>query len=386
MNKILRFVLAVTLFTTSIAIDAQDYSLKSGSIYKNDMEWVLGDVKQAFIHNKITKQSQVDNLIKGFKNLQVNGIRMPIFTPDSIPNKAMLDYFFNQAKAAGFPIFANPVLTSGGQCLANGDFKQKDHGGPVRYKSEKTQKLIDEIKAYAQVYPCKWICPFNEDGAMGKAWSKIQINTIFSSLHNQLNGAELIGPCPWGTKAGVDLLKNTDVMNYISIATSHNLGFEHGQWKNFINEADKKNLPVWDSEVNHNQKYPDKITRMEAAIENKVDGLVFYNSWQFINLTNGNIKNSFKDYPNLYLKPNSLNETVSKNDYAIYPNPALEGEQVWINHYSSIIESFEIYDITGKAIRGAIEKVTGNKITISGLSPGIYMIKVNNHISKLVVN
>ncbi|MCG8696514.1 MAG: T9SS type A sorting domain-containing protein, partial [Bacteroidales bacterium] len=94
----------------------------------------------------------------------------------------------------------------------------------------------------------------------------------------------------------------------------------------------------------------------------------------------------FKDYPNLYLKPNSLNETVSKNDYAIYPNPALEGEQVWINHYSSIIESFEIYDITGKAIRGAIEKVTGNKITISGLSPGIYMIKVNNHISKLVVN
>ncbi|WP_158275589.1 hypothetical protein [Marinilabilia rubra] len=35
------------------------------------------------------------------------------------------------------------------------------------------------------------------------------------------------------------------------------------------------------------QKYPDRLTRLEVALENKVDGLVIYNNWRGINLSNG---------------------------------------------------------------------------------------------------
>ena len=39
------------------------------SIYVNDMDYVLGDVKQAFIQNKVTTEAAADNLIAGFKKI-----------------------------------------------------------------------------------------------------------------------------------------------------------------------------------------------------------------------------------------------------------------------------------------------------------------------------
>jgi len=83
------------------------------SIYTNDMDYVLGDVKQAFIQDKISNPTQVQMLLEGFKAMQVNGIRVPIITDAEVPNEQALSYFCKQAVEAGFKIFANPAQSSG---------------------------------------------------------------------------------------------------------------------------------------------------------------------------------------------------------------------------------------------------------------------------------
>ena len=35
------------------------------------------------------------------------------------------------------------------------------------------------------------------------------------------------------------MLKNTNIKDYITVATAHNLGFNHNLWGDFIAEADK---------------------------------------------------------------------------------------------------------------------------------------------------
>lgn len=65
-------------------------------------------------------------------------------------------------------------------------------------------------------------------------WSIPQINTIYSQLTGKLNGANLIGSCDWGVQAGLLSLKQTKIKNYISIATTHNLGWQHSLWPDYI--------------------------------------------------------------------------------------------------------------------------------------------------------
>ena len=282
------------------------------SAYVNDMDYVLGDVKQAFITNAITTEAKADNLLLGFKNMGVNGIRIPLFGRDVNgvdlnPNKPMFDYFYTQAVAQGFLIFANPAQGGGGARVANnmlnGDVPT------VKNVPAATDELIARVLEFSAEYSnCKWINPFNEDGrATSSTWSVSQINSIYAALYNSVNGAELIGPCTWGIPAGIDMLQNTDISDYITVATTHNLGFNHNFWSDFIALADAENLPVWDSEVNHNDKFPDdpvkKGTRLERAIENKVDGLVLYNSWNTIDLTTGAINATGKKAMALYLLP-----------------------------------------------------------------------------------
>ncbi len=290
MKRSISVILALVFFITTYA---------QSTIYTNDMDFVLGDVKQAFIQNKITTQEQAQNLIKGLKNLGVNGIRVPIFAQGLDPNKPMFDYFFNLAVAEGFPVFANPAQSSGGQRIAcgilNGDLS------PVKDDSEKTNVLINRIKAFAAEYPCKWINPFNEDGAPDGAWSASQMDLIFSSLKGNVNGAELIGPCVWGIPASINVFKNTTVANDITIATTHNLGFNHEDWAEFMALAKAKDMPVWDSEVNHTDKY-NTGTRLEVALASGVDGLVMYNIWNTVDLSNGAISNGGKELMSLYLK------------------------------------------------------------------------------------
>ena len=78
--------------------------------------------------------------------------------------------------------------------------------------------------------------------------------------------------------------------NYVSVATTHNLGFEHEKWDAFIQLARARRLPVWDSEVNHNRKLKGRATRLEAALIVGVDGLVLYHAWKdCVNLNTGKL-------------------------------------------------------------------------------------------------
>ena len=269
------------------------------TIYTNDMDYVLGDVKQAFITDAITTEAQADYLLMGFKNMGVNGIRIPIYADGVNPNETMYNYFYNKAVAEGFLIFANPAQSSGGKRIANGILNGDLTS--VLDDDDATNALINRIKAFAKEYPCTWINPFNEDGRPDVSWSTEQMNTIYSSLYNNLNGAELIGPCVWGIPASIDVFNNTDISEYISIATTHNLGFDHSSWPTFIAAAEAKGLPVWDSEVNHNDAYGTG-TRLEKALEYEVDGIVLYNSWAYISLTSGLISDAGKEVMSLYLK------------------------------------------------------------------------------------
>lgn len=270
-----------------------------GSIYTNDMDYVLGDVKQAFIQNKISTEAQCNNLLVGFQKMGVNGIRVPIFATGLDPNKPMFDYFYQQAVAQGFLVFANPAQSSGGHRIACGVLGGDRY--PVKDDPVATQTLINRIQDFAAEYPCKWINAFNEDGQAGAVWSADQMNTIYSTLHTNLNGAEQVGPGVWGIPASIQVLNNTDMRDYIAVATTHNLGFHHSSWSTFIALADAANLPVWDSEVNHYDKYGTG-TRLEAAIANEVDGLVLYDSWKGISLTDGSVSSANQTQMALYLK------------------------------------------------------------------------------------
>ena len=283
------------------------------TIYTNDMTYVLGDTKQAFITNAVTTTEKADNLLKGFKAMKVNGIRIPLFGRDVNgvdlnPNKPMFDYFYTQALAQGFDIFANPAQGGGGKRVANnmlnGNGSAEGPDVSVKDVQAATDELIARVFEFSAEYPdCKWLNPFNEDGrATNSTWSISQINEIYQRLYNNVNGAELVGPCTWGLPAGIDMLDNTNIANYITVATTHNFGFNHSQWPTFIAKAAAKNLPVWDSEVNHNDAKGNG-TRLESAIANKVNGLVLYDSWKAISTSTGSISSSAEEWMSLYLKP-----------------------------------------------------------------------------------
>ncbi len=353
------------------------YGLNSsalGSIYTNDMDYVLGDVKQAFIQDKISTEEQVDNLLTGFKAMAVNGIRIPIFAEGLEPNKAMFDYFYSQAVAQGFLIFANPAQSSGGQRIANGILDGTIMS--VKDDTTATNKLINRVKNFAQEYKCTWINPFNEDGAPDAAWSTNQMNTIYSSLFNNLNGAVLIGPCVWGIPASIKVLNNTNISNYITVASTHNLGFNHSSWSTFISAAEEKNLPVWDSEVNHYDKYGTG-TRLEAALENKVDGLVLYNSWNTISLTDGSINDNAEEWMSLYLKSIATGiQSVSNeinNSIRLYPNPVNTALTITNGEGAKL----EIYNNLGKLVFQNNSLFNVQLVDMSSFTNGIYLLKIN---------
>jgi len=82
---------------------------------------------------------------------------------------------------------------------------------------------------------------------------------------------------------------------------THNLGFNHSDWPEFIALAEDNNLPVWDTEVNDNDKFGTG-TRLDAALDADIDGLVLYNSWTMISLTNGSINAAGQNMMSKYLK------------------------------------------------------------------------------------
>lgn len=260
--------------------------------YRGNLVWVLADVKQAQIKNKLTSESQIDNLLDGFEKMGVNGIRITIFADNVNPNTAMFDYLYTEAVKRNLKVFANPALWEGARRIANGVLYDENGGtGPsVLGKTWAKNALVDRIKRFSNQYPCDWISPFNEDGAPGKYWYANQMDNIYSELYGNVNGAELIGPCTWGVPAGTDILNQTNIKQYISIATTHNLGFDHNAWDGFIQASG--NLPTWDSETNLNKKYDNKAIRIDAAIDAGVNGLVLYDSWKGVDLSNGELNST----------------------------------------------------------------------------------------------
>lgn len=353
------------------------------TIYTNDMAYVIGDVKQAFIKNKITEPSQVQALLEGFKTMQVNGIRIPIFAKDTEPNEQALVYFYTQAYKAGFDLFANPVHWSGGQRVANGVFEdfEENFGGPVKNDPKKTQALIDRILEIDNLYPnLKWVNPFNEDGSPGGAWSAAQMTEIYKTLSEELENAELIGACPWGIPAGIKIIKNTDVEKYVTVSTTHNLGFNHSSWEEFIQLSHDAGLPAWDSEVNHNVRTdldPTGTTRLEAAIQYGVDGMVFYDSWKVIDLTTGEVNSTGQVWMSHYLKPASLDNNIeNKTDlFDVYSGKS--------SFQIRLIEPFiqnaiQVVDMSGKLIRQMTVNNTQD-IEIDNVKAGIYVVLLSTN-------
>ncbi|MCX6309181.1 MAG: T9SS type A sorting domain-containing protein [Bacteroidia bacterium] len=372
-----QLLLIVTLIATIFANPLQ--AQNPVSIYTNNMQYVLGDAKQAFIKNMITTTAKAENLIVGFKNMKVNGIRMPIFADGLCPNKEMFDYFFQRATAEGFPIFASPAQSSGGQRIANGVLNYEGTLGSVKNDPVKTNVLINVVKAFANEYPCKWINPFNEDGEEGGAWSASQMNTIFSSLYNQVNGAELIGPCVWGIPASISVLRNTNIRNYITVASTHNLGFDHKSWPAFISLANEKSLPAWDSEVN-NFDAQGNGTRLEAALAAKVDGLVMYNSWNDVNLTNGVVNSSGQTQMSLYLKSPAGIDQISRSSFiTIFPNPASDYIQIYSSEKPIQLELLDLNAIVLKTI-----PTENAQIDVSFLKSGMYFVRCKTQENTLI--
>ena len=123
----------------ALLICCSSFTVFSQTIYTNDMEYVLGDVKQVFITNKVLTEAYADNLLKAFTEMKVNGIRIPLFGRDTNgvdlnPNKPMFDYFYTQALAQGFLIFANPAHLAGVLYLLQHIHHDLGHSGRPRCK------------------------------------------------------------------------------------------------------------------------------------------------------------------------------------------------------------------------------------------------------------
>ena len=281
--------------------------------YAGNLQHVLGDVKQGQIQNKLNTKQKVDNVLDGFERLGCDAVRITIFPEGTNPNLEMFDYLYKAAKKRGFKIFANPAEHSGGRRLA----LRRWELAPVKGDLQATRVLIKRVQTFAKQYPCDWINPFNEDGKSGAAFSAPQIQYIYEKLHRRVGGAKLIGPCTWGIPAAISILEKTDIEKYITVATTHNLGFNHEKWDEFVRLA--KGLPVWDSEVNTNKKFPDKPNRLNAALKAGVHGLVLYDSWRsFVNIKNGQLTKSGIGVRDLILKDPSqagpsLSNTASKD-------------------------------------------------------------------------
>lgn len=292
--------------------------LNAKTNYAGNLEYILGDVKQGQITNALNTKTKIDNVLDGFEKLGCNGVRITIFPEGNNPNPALFDYLYTESKKRGFKIFANPAQHAGAQRVANKDI---ENTAPVKNDRKATSVLINHIKDFSRRYPCDWINPFNEDGAVDGAWSKAQINEIYGDLYKRINGAEMIGPCTWGIPAGINMLRNSDITDFITVATTHNLGHNHGSWNEFIKVAKSHNLPVWDSEVNTHKKFENKPHRLHAALDAGVDGLVLYHAWtSYVNPKTGELTPLGVKVRDLILEnPEEHSQNISTKESKVAP-------------------------------------------------------------------
>jgi len=79
----------------------------------------------------------------------------------------------------------------------------------------------------------------------------------------------------------------------------------------------------------------------------------------------------------------SVHSDDNSNNLTLYPNPASDFIYLKGIDYKMLSEYYEISDINGKELQsGKLE--SKNKISIESLSPGVYFLKIDNHIVKFV--
>ena len=74
------------------------------------------------------------------------------------------------------------------------------------------------------------------------------------------------------------VVEESNIEDYISILTLHNLGKQPALWPDAIQLANNLGMPIWDSEANFGAD-PGEDTRIHSAIKAGVDGIVLYNLW-----------------------------------------------------------------------------------------------------------
>lgn len=274
-------------------------SVVNGNVnYRKNVKVVLADFKQLIIKGTIKKNNidQMKKLLDAYKKLKVQGVRVPIF-PDVNSTQALrdaTDEVIKQARAKNFKVYANPAEWQGGRRIANKIWQNSPHdvGPSVNSKPDKRDVLINRIVDFARTRDIHWISPFNEDALGGSNWAKAQTSKIFERIdkadgnqNKKVHGVTLMGPDSKNIDAAINMIDQTDVEKYANSIVCHNLGFRHDDWSTMQTKAGNK--WIWDSETYFGRKDgPGNKERIQAAVDENVEGLIIYNSHELVKKNN----------------------------------------------------------------------------------------------------
>lgn len=125
-----------------------------------------------------------------------------------------------------------------------------------------------------------------------------------------------------------------------------------------------------------------KIDVINSTVIQKDGKYVFggnYNSGFYRDLVIGRCNTTYAKIPSTNILSFNL-----KNNFILYPNPANSLVSIQSNE---VFEKVEIFDTNGKKIIESLNSKRNNEtIDISKLSKGFYIVKINNQISKLIIN
>jgi len=81
-----------------------------------------------------------------------------------------------------------------------------------------------------------------------------------------------------------------------------------------------------------------------------------------------------------YTAPNGIEEQGMELNYDFFPNPAKEIVYVLINDETASVYDLSIMDVTGKTVKqqSDLRSNTRNKIDLTGLTSGVYFLKIKN--------
>ena len=93
----------------------------------------------------------------------------------------------------------------------------------------------------------------------------------------------------------------------------------------------------------------------------------------------GNCSTSKTKASYINVNPNGVSQVAGKSELLVYPNPA-NANFIRVNWLSSAKENYliHVYDVTGREVQ-QIAAGTNNEVLISGLSNGIYLLKVKSN-------